>query len=74
MPGTNIVVFRVTASLLGGVPPPEGLAAAVLARLRAAGVLATQVSDDQVLMVTHRDAPRPRIDQAIDRIRVALAR
>jgi threonine aldolase len=41
--------------------------------LRAAGVLATQVSHDQVRMVTHRDAPRPRIDQAIDRLRQALA-
>jgi threonine aldolase len=71
---TNIVVFRVTARLLGGgAPPPEGLAAAVLARLRAAGVLATQVSHDEVRMVTHRDAPRPRIDRAIELMRQALA-
>jgi threonine aldolase len=70
---TNIVVFRVTARLLGGAPPAEGLAAAVLARLRAGGVLATQVSDDQVRMVTHRDAPRPRIERAIELLRQALA-
>src|SRR6202158_6320490 len=69
---TNIVVFRVTPRLLGAAPPPEGLAAGVLARLRAAGVLATQVSHDQVRMVTHRDAPRSRIEQAIERIRQAI--
>ena len=70
---TNIVVFRVTPRLLGGgAPPPEGPAAAVLARLRAAGVLASQVSRDEVRMVTHRDAPRPRIDRAIACIRAAL--
>jgi threonine aldolase len=45
----------------------------VLARLRAVGVLATQVSHDEVRMVTHRDAPRPRIDRAIERMRQALA-
>jgi threonine aldolase len=70
---TNIVVFRVTERLLGGAPPPEGLAAAVLARLHAAGVLASWVSQDEVRMVTHRDAPRPRIEQAIERLRRALA-
>jgi threonine aldolase len=75
---TNIVVFRVTPRLLGGRPaeeagPAGGLAAAVLVRLRAAGVLATQVSDDQVRMVTHRDAGREQIEQAIERMRQALA-
>jgi threonine aldolase len=69
---TNIVVFRVTPRLLGGQEPSE-LAAVVLTRLRAAGVLATQVSSDQVRMVTHRDAGRDRIDLAIDRMRLALA-
>ncbi|MBV8202134.1 MAG: threonine aldolase family protein [Acidobacteria bacterium] len=80
---TNIVVFRVTPLLggpLGGgrragaaAAPPADLAGAVLARLRAAGVLATQVSHDQVRMVTHRDAGRERIEQAIGRMRRALA-
>ncbi len=70
---TNIVVCRVTPGLFGGAAPPEGLAAAVLARLRAAGVLATEVSHDQVRMVTHRDAGRARIEQAIARMRGALA-
>jgi threonine aldolase len=70
---TNIVVCRVTPGLFGGAAPPEGLAAAVLARLRAAGVLATQVRHDQVRMVTHRDAGRARIEQAIARLREALA-
>ena len=66
---TNIVVFRVTPRLFGGTAPPDGLAAAVLARLRAAGVLVTQVSHDQVRMVTHRDAGRRNIEQAIRRLR-----
>jgi threonine aldolase len=70
---TNIVVCRVTPRLFGGAVPPEGLAAAVLARLRAAGVLASQVSDDRVRMVTHRDAGRALIEQAIARLRQALA-
>ncbi len=68
---TNIVVFRVTPRLLGG-GAAEDLATAVLARLRAAGVLATEVAHDQVRMVTHRDAGRDRIDQAIARLRRAL--
>ena len=71
---TNIVVCRVTPRLFGGAAPPEGLAAAVLARLRAAGVLAGPgVSHDQVRMVTHRDAGRARVEQAITRLRQALA-
>ena len=64
--------------LIGGAEKVLGylapaLAAAVLARLRAAGVLATEVSHDQVRMVTHRDAGRARIEQAIARMRGALA-
>jgi threonine aldolase len=70
---TNIVVFRVTPRLFGGTAPAAGLAAAVLARLRAAGVLASQVSSDQVRMVTHRDAGRGRIEHAIARLRQALS-
>jgi threonine aldolase len=70
---TNIVVFRVTPRALGGRVPPGGLAAAVVARLRAAGVLATQVGHDQVRMVTHRDASRGRIQLAIAGLRQALA-
>jgi threonine aldolase len=69
---TNIVVFRVTPRLFGGTVPAAGMADAVLARLRAAGVLATQVSHDEVRMVTHRDAGRERIRQAIARMRQAL--
>ncbi|HLX11155.1 MAG TPA: GntG family PLP-dependent aldolase [Thermoanaerobaculia bacterium] len=79
---TNIVVFRVSPGLAARLPPGDPgapadataePAAAVVARLRAAGVLATPVSRDQVRMVTHRDAGRPQIDQAILRLRQALA-
>jgi threonine aldolase len=48
-------------------------AAALIARLRAAGVLISPVSRDQVRMVTHRDAGRDRIDEAIARLRAVLA-
>jgi threonine aldolase len=70
---TNIVVFRLTPRLFGGTAPPEGLAAALLDRLRAAGVLVSQVSRDQLRMVTHRDAGRARVEEAIARLRQAAA-
>ena len=56
---TNIVVF--------GVPD----AAAFLARLREQGVLGVPFGPRTVRLVTHRDAPRERVDEAIARIRAA---
>jgi threonine aldolase len=58
---TNIVVCRVTEE--------QGLAGSFLGRLREGGVLASQVSADQVRFVTHRDVSRPQVDEAIERIR-----
>jgi threonine aldolase len=58
---TNIVVF--------GVPD----AAAFLARLRDHGVLGVPFGPRTVRLVTHRDAPRERVDAAIARIRAAVA-
>ncbi|HXO20753.1 MAG TPA: GntG family PLP-dependent aldolase [Thermoanaerobaculia bacterium] len=66
---TNILIFRLTPELFGGATPPEGLTAAFLARLKEHGVLASPVSRDLARMVTHRDAPRPRILEAIERLR-----
>ncbi len=66
---TNIIVFRLTPEMFGGSPPPAGLAAAFLARLRERGVLVSQVSHDQVRMVTHRDASRADVETAIERLR-----
>jgi threonine aldolase len=71
---TNIVVFRLTPRLFGGAPSPAaGPAAAFLARLRQAGVLASQVSHDRARMVTHRDAGREQVEQAIERLRRTFA-
>jgi threonine aldolase len=70
---TNILVFRLTPELFGGVAPAEGLTAAFLARLKEHGVLASPISRDEARMVTHRDAPRERIDEAIARLRRAFA-
>lgn len=58
---TNILVCRVSEDL--------GLASGFLARLQEAGVLAGQVSADQVRFVTHRDVARAQVDEAIERIR-----
>lgn len=69
---TNIVVFRLTPRLFGegrGAAPPEGLTTAFLARLRGVGVLASEVSHNQARMVTHRDAGRAQVEEAIARLR-----
>jgi threonine aldolase len=58
-----------TAAGFAGSDP----AAALIARLRAAGVLISPVSRTEVRMVTHRDAGRDRIDEAIRRLRAVLA-
>lgn len=58
---TNILVCRVGEE--------QGFSAGFLARLKENGVLASQVSADQVRFVTHLDATGPRIDEAIERIR-----
>lgn len=68
---TNIVIFRVGAAFFGGETPREGLTNAFLARLREAGVLASPVTHDQARLVTHRDVPRQRVEEAIERIRRA---
>ncbi|HYH45371.1 MAG TPA: GntG family PLP-dependent aldolase [Thermoanaerobaculia bacterium] len=59
---TNIVVFGLT----------EGDAVGFLARLRDKGVLGVPVGPRTVRLVTHRDAPRERVEQAITRIREAV--
>jgi threonine aldolase len=69
---TNILVFRLTPELFGGVQPAEGLTSAFLARLATHGVLASPVSQDEVRMVTHRDISRAEIDEAIVRLRRAF--
>jgi threonine aldolase len=66
---TNIVVFRLTPRLFGGAAPPEGLTAAFLARLRAAGVLASDVSHDRARMVTHKDVSRAQVEEVAARLR-----
>jgi len=66
---TNIVVFRVTPALFGGAAPAEGLAAGFIARLRGLGVLASQVSGDEVRVVTHRDVSRADVEPALERLR-----
>jgi threonine aldolase len=70
---TNIVVFRVAARGGFAGEPAAGAAAsapayAFLSRLRELGVLGSAASRDEVRLVTHRDAPRPRIDEAIRRL------
>jgi len=66
---TNIVIFRVTPAFFGGDTPAEGLSNAFLARLKEEGVLATPVTHELVRLVTHRDVPRPRVEEAIERLR-----
>jgi threonine aldolase len=58
---TNIVLCRISDEL--------GRAAGFLARLKANGVLASQVSADQVRFVTHLDVVGSQIGEAIERIR-----
>jgi threonine aldolase len=58
---TNILVCRIGEQ--------QGLAAGFLARLRDNGVLASQVSADQVRFLTHLDVVGSQIDEAIERIR-----
>jgi threonine aldolase len=71
---TNIVIFRLTSAAFGEPPAAApDLAAAFVARLRDAGILASAVSRNQVRMVTHRDVPRPLVEQAIARLRRAFA-
>ncbi len=66
---TNIVIFSVTPGVFDGRMPEKGLAGAFVERLAKVGVLGAPVSYDRVRLVTHRDAPRPRIEEAIARIR-----
>jgi threonine aldolase len=58
---TNILVCRIGER--------QGLSAGFLARLSDNGVLASQVSADQVRFLTHLDVVGSRIDEAIERIR-----
>jgi threonine aldolase len=60
---TNILVCR--------IGDEHGRSAGFLARLKENGVLASQVSSDQVRFLTHLDVVGPRIDEAIERIRRA---
>jgi threonine aldolase len=60
---TNILVCRIGEE--------QGRSDGFLARLRENGVLASQVSADQVRFLTHLDVVGPRIDEAIERIRRA---
>jgi len=70
---TNILICRVTAGWFPGGVPPEGPAAAFLARAREVGVLAVPVSRDQVRLVTHKDVPRPLVEEAVRRLRSLAA-
>jgi threonine aldolase len=65
---TNILMVTVTADHFGGEVRAEGPAAAFLARAREAGVPAVPVSRDRVRFVTHRDAPRPAVEEAVRRL------
>ncbi len=56
----------------GGRAAPADPAAALIARLRAAGLLISPVSRLEVRMVTHRDAGREAIEEAITRLRAML--
>jgi threonine aldolase len=69
---TNIVVFQVEPELVGGRVPPEGTAAAFLARLREAGVLGGLADAWRVRLVTHRDVSSERVEEAIERIRAVV--
>lgn len=70
---TNIVMVRVTPALFGGETPDGGLAAAFLAKAREAGLLAVPISPETVRLVTHRDAPRERIEPALTRLRTEIS-
>jgi threonine aldolase len=63
---TNILVCRIREE--------QGWSAGFLARLQENGVLASQVSAEQVRFVTHRDVTGPRIEEAIERIRTIAGR
>ena len=65
---TNIVFCRVTP---GGVPV-EGAAAALVRRLKEAGVLAVALGGEKVRFVTHRDVSRTQIDRGVETIRSLL--
>jgi threonine aldolase len=71
---TNIVVFRVGEEALGRRPRTGTLTESFLAILREVGVLASPMGPDLARLVTHRDAPRPRIEEAVRRIERAFAR
>lgn len=64
---TNIVIFRVAAA---GDPAPAG---SFVRRAAEAGVLGVPIGPDRVRFVTHRDAPRPAVEQAVERLRRAFA-
>ncbi len=64
MTGRHLYSWRRLGPALG-----EGSSMTFLARLKEAGVLGVPVSRDQVRLVTHRDASRGQIDQAIEKIR-----
>jgi threonine aldolase len=57
----------------GGDRAERAPADVFLARLRAVGVLGSAAGRDQVRLVTHRDAPRPLIEEAIRRLRAMAA-
>jgi len=70
LPGVEIDPERVETNILVcGIGKEQGRAEGFLARLQENGVLASQVSGDQVRFVTHLDATGPRIDEALERIK-----
>jgi threonine aldolase len=72
---TNILVFRVGAGARPGEPGEGGApAASFLAAAREAGVWGVPVGGDRVRFVTHRDAPRERVAEAISRLQKRFAR
>jgi threonine aldolase len=70
---TNIVIFRVDPAFFAGAVAWKDLAATFLAGLKERGVLGSQASQDRVRLVTHRDAPRPAIDRAVEALRALAA-
>ncbi|HEX2165569.1 MAG TPA: GntG family PLP-dependent aldolase [Thermoanaerobaculia bacterium] len=71
---TNIVIFRVEERFAEGEGDGRANpAAAFAARATRAGVLCAAVARDRVRLVTHRDAPRPAVEEAARRLRAVAS-
>ena len=67
---TNIVIFGVAPSFFsaGAANGAAAPAAAFVAAAAEVGVLAVPVAHDRVRLVTHRDVPRPAVEEAARRL------